>query len=256
MRADPGRTARLRGSPSARSRNGTRHRSPHSNGTCSTLLDMSVARVGSSARGSAKRLDVDGAPVPGIGRALWIEGGGTYVDVRAPGTVASGTSFGGRSTLAGAGVHVASRSRPAPAARDSSTAASSRCSATASSNEGPASTAAPHRTRNGGGGCPRDRRGRPRSRPTRTGWRYEWVTMRRSCCRAAGTTRAGSHARGSARTAAGSSVITLGAPADDFPRPDGVGLEPHTRMERSLSYKTMRGSATAWRMSTIVLTTT
>jgi allophanate hydrolase len=42
-------------------------------------------------------LDVDGAAVPGIGRALWIEGGGTYVDVRAPGTVASGTSFGGRS---------------------------------------------------------------------------------------------------------------------------------------------------------------
>ena len=34
----------------------------------------------------------------GIGRALWIEAGGTYVDVRAPGTVASGTSFGGRST--------------------------------------------------------------------------------------------------------------------------------------------------------------
>jgi hypothetical protein len=42
-------------------------------------------------------LDIDGAPVPGIGRALWIEGGGTYVDVRAPGRVASGTSFGGRS---------------------------------------------------------------------------------------------------------------------------------------------------------------
>ena len=43
-------------------------------------------------------LDVGGAVVHGVGRALWIESGGTYVDVRAPGTVASGTSFGGRST--------------------------------------------------------------------------------------------------------------------------------------------------------------
>jgi len=42
-------------------------------------------------------LDIGGAVMPRIGHALWIEGGGTYVDVRAPGTVASGTSFGGRS---------------------------------------------------------------------------------------------------------------------------------------------------------------
>ncbi len=43
-------------------------------------------------------LRIAGRAVPGIGRAVWIEAGGTYVDVRAPGTVASGTSFGGRST--------------------------------------------------------------------------------------------------------------------------------------------------------------
>ncbi len=58
---------------------------------------MSVPRrfVGAWER---EALEVGGAPVAGIGRALWIEGGGTYVDVRAPGSVASGTSFGGRST--------------------------------------------------------------------------------------------------------------------------------------------------------------
>ena len=43
-------------------------------------------------------LEIDGAAVTGAGRALWLEAGGLYVDVRAPGTVASGTSFGGRST--------------------------------------------------------------------------------------------------------------------------------------------------------------
>jgi len=43
-------------------------------------------------------LAIDGVAVPGIGRALWIEGGGIYVDVRAPGAVASGTAFGGRSS--------------------------------------------------------------------------------------------------------------------------------------------------------------
>lgn len=43
-------------------------------------------------------LRIAGRAVPGIGRAVWIEAGGTYVDVRAPGTVASGTSFGGRSS--------------------------------------------------------------------------------------------------------------------------------------------------------------
>jgi hypothetical protein len=45
-----------------------------------------------------EELRVDRRPVPDIGRAVWIEAGGTYVDVRAPGDVASGTSFGGRST--------------------------------------------------------------------------------------------------------------------------------------------------------------
>jgi len=42
-------------------------------------------------------LAVDGCAVVGIGRTIWIEAGGTYVDVRAPGTIASNTSFGGRS---------------------------------------------------------------------------------------------------------------------------------------------------------------
>jgi hypothetical protein len=42
-------------------------------------------------------LEIDGDVVTGIGRALWIESGGTYVDVRGEGSVASGTSFGGRS---------------------------------------------------------------------------------------------------------------------------------------------------------------
>ena len=42
-------------------------------------------------------LTIDRQPVPDIGRAVWIEAGGTYVDVRAAGSVASGTSFGGRS---------------------------------------------------------------------------------------------------------------------------------------------------------------
>ena len=41
-----------------------------------------------------QRLEIDGEAVHAIARALWIEAGGTYVDVRAPGTVASGTSFG------------------------------------------------------------------------------------------------------------------------------------------------------------------
>lgn len=44
-----------------------------------------------------EHLEIDGREALGIGRALWIESGGTYVDVRAPGTIASGTSFGGRS---------------------------------------------------------------------------------------------------------------------------------------------------------------
>ena len=44
-----------------------------------------------------QKLRVDGRAVPGIGRAVWIEAGGTYVDVRARGSVASSTSFGGRS---------------------------------------------------------------------------------------------------------------------------------------------------------------
>jgi len=43
-------------------------------------------------------LQVGGTFVAGIGQAVWVESGGTYVDVRAAGTVASGTSFGGRST--------------------------------------------------------------------------------------------------------------------------------------------------------------
>ena len=41
-------------------------------------------------------LHIAGVPIPEIGRAVWIEAGGIYVDVRAPGAVASGTSFGGR----------------------------------------------------------------------------------------------------------------------------------------------------------------
>ena len=58
---------------------------------------MSVPRrfVGAWER---EHLEIDGRTAPGIGRALWIEGGGTYVDIRSAGTVASGTSFGGRST--------------------------------------------------------------------------------------------------------------------------------------------------------------
>jgi len=44
-----------------------------------------------------EKLDIGGHAVPGIGRAVWIESGGTYVDVRAPGTVASDTGFAGRS---------------------------------------------------------------------------------------------------------------------------------------------------------------
>jgi hypothetical protein len=32
-----------------------------------------------------------------VGPAVWVEAGGTYVDVRGPGTLASNTSFGGRS---------------------------------------------------------------------------------------------------------------------------------------------------------------
>ena len=43
-------------------------------------------------------LEVDGHAVAGIGPAVWIEAGGTYVDVRALGTLASNTGFGGRST--------------------------------------------------------------------------------------------------------------------------------------------------------------
>jgi hypothetical protein len=56
---------------------------------------MSVPRrfVGAWER---ERLDIDGARVSGIGRAVWIQSGAAYVDVRAPGTAASGTSFGGR----------------------------------------------------------------------------------------------------------------------------------------------------------------
>ena len=42
-------------------------------------------------------LEIEGEAVRGAGRAVWIEAGGLYIDVRAPGTVASGTSFGGRS---------------------------------------------------------------------------------------------------------------------------------------------------------------
>jgi hypothetical protein len=44
-----------------------------------------------------EHLSIGGQDAAGIGRALWIETGGTYVDIRAPGSVASGTSFGGRS---------------------------------------------------------------------------------------------------------------------------------------------------------------
>ncbi|HTD50968.1 MAG TPA: hypothetical protein VK771_10230 [Acidimicrobiia bacterium] len=57
---------------------------------------MSVPRrfVGAWER---EQLEIGGHAVPGIGRAVWIESGGTYVDVRAPGTVASETGFGGRS---------------------------------------------------------------------------------------------------------------------------------------------------------------
>jgi Protein HRI1 len=57
---------------------------------------MSVPRrfVGAWERES---LAISGDAVPGIGRAWWIESGGTYVDVRAPGTIGRGTSFGGRS---------------------------------------------------------------------------------------------------------------------------------------------------------------
>jgi hypothetical protein len=43
-------------------------------------------------------LSIGGVSMPGAGRAVWIEAGGVYVDVRAPGTVASGTSFGGQSS--------------------------------------------------------------------------------------------------------------------------------------------------------------
>jgi hypothetical protein len=44
-----------------------------------------------------EQLEIAGQRVGGIGRAVWIESGGTYVDVRAPGTVGSDTGFGGRS---------------------------------------------------------------------------------------------------------------------------------------------------------------
>jgi hypothetical protein len=43
-------------------------------------------------------LNVDGSIIKGTGRAVWLEAGGTYLDVRAPGTLASNTSFGGRSS--------------------------------------------------------------------------------------------------------------------------------------------------------------
>jgi hypothetical protein len=43
-------------------------------------------------------LEVDGRVVAGIGRAMWVEAGGMYVDVRGPGILASNTSFGGRSS--------------------------------------------------------------------------------------------------------------------------------------------------------------
>jgi hypothetical protein len=58
---------------------------------------MTVPRrfVGAWAR---ERLEVDGRLVAGAGPAVWVEAGGTYVDVRGPGTIASGTSFGGRSS--------------------------------------------------------------------------------------------------------------------------------------------------------------
>ena len=45
-----------------------------------------------------EHLEIDGSAVARIGRAVWIEAGGMYVDVRGPGRVASETSFGGRST--------------------------------------------------------------------------------------------------------------------------------------------------------------
>jgi len=44
-----------------------------------------------------ERLELDGRRVRGIGRAVWLETGGTYADVRAPGAIASNTAFGGRS---------------------------------------------------------------------------------------------------------------------------------------------------------------
>jgi hypothetical protein len=58
---------------------------------------MTVPRrfIGAWAR---EHLEVDGRVVTGTGPAVWVEAGGTYVDVRGPGTIASDTSFGGRST--------------------------------------------------------------------------------------------------------------------------------------------------------------
>ena len=44
-----------------------------------------------------EHLRIGGRTVREIGRAIWIEAGGRYIDVRAPGRVASGTSFAGRS---------------------------------------------------------------------------------------------------------------------------------------------------------------
>jgi hypothetical protein len=38
---------------------------------------------------------VDGEPVPDAGRAVWVEAGNAYVDVRGPGGLASGTTFAG-----------------------------------------------------------------------------------------------------------------------------------------------------------------
>jgi hypothetical protein len=45
-----------------------------------------------------ERLEVDGRGIARTGSAVWVEAGGTYVDVRGPGGLASNTSFGGRST--------------------------------------------------------------------------------------------------------------------------------------------------------------
>ena len=99
-------------------------------------------------------LEIGGAPVAGIGRALWIEAGGTYVDVRAPGSVASGHELRRTQHLAGADVHLASRSRPAPAAGKPSTAASSSVDDDLIIERGSGIDGGTARTRNAGGACP------------------------------------------------------------------------------------------------------